>query len=122
MFGKSEEREEPSKISWRPLTDLGLLNELMDSSAEKPVLIFKHSTRCAVSRMVLRQFENEFDLEDQITPYFLDLLQHRNISDEIAKRFEVTHQSPQLIVVKNGKAIYNASHSDIEATKLKELV
>jgi bacillithiol system protein YtxJ len=118
MFGTSEGGEEVSKVGWRPLTDLGQLNEIIEASVEKPILIFKHSTRCAVSRMVLKQFENEFDAEQKITPYFLDLLIHRDISNAIAERFGVVHQSPQLILIKDGKAVYNTSHSDIDAGNL----
>jgi bacillithiol system protein YtxJ len=119
IFGSSEEENQPSKIVWRQLTDLGQLTEIIDLSNEKAVLIFKHSTRCSVSRYALKQFENEFDLEEKITPYFLDLLNHRDISNEIAQRFGITHQSPQLILIKSGKAIYNTSHSDIDAKFLE---
>ena len=119
IFGGSEEENQNSKIGWRQLTDLGQLNEIVDLSNDQAVLIFKHSTRCSISRMALKNFEKEFDLEDKIIPYFLDLLNHRDISNEIANRFEVVHQSPQLIVIKNGKAIYTASHSDIDATILE---
>ena len=122
IFGSSEEESSTSKIGWNPLTDLGQLNEIMDLSNEKAVLIFKHSTRCSISRFAFKQFENEFDLEDKITPYFLDLLNHRDISNEIAVRFDVEHQSPQLILIKNGKAIFAASHSDIDAKFLERFV
>ena len=122
IFGSNEEKQSVSKVGWRQLTDLGQLNEIIDLSTEKPVAIFKHSTRCSVSRMVLKQFENEFDLQDKVVPYFLDLLEHRAISNEIATRFEVQHQSPQLIVIKDGKAIYNASHESIDAGKLEQFV
>ena len=108
-----------SKINWIPLTDLGQLNEIMELSHQQPVAIFKHSTRCSISRMALKQFENEFDLEGTVTPYFLDLLNHRDISQEIATRFDVYHQSPQLLLIKEGKSIYDASHSDIDAMELK---
>ena len=64
MFGSNEEKQSVSKVGWRPLTDLGQLNEIIDLSTEKPILIFKHSTRCSISRMVLKQFENEFDLNE----------------------------------------------------------
>ena len=70
IFGSSEEQNLVSKINWIPLTDLDQLNEIIDLSNEKAVLIFKHSTRCSISRFALKQFENEFDLEDKITPYF----------------------------------------------------
>lgn len=122
IFGSSEEESSTSKVGWNPLTDLGQLNEIVDFSNEKAVLIFKHSTRCGVSRSVLKHFENEFDLEDKIAPYFLDLLNHRDISNEIAVRFGVEHQSPQILLIKNGRAIYAASHSDIDAKFLERFV
>jgi bacillithiol system protein YtxJ len=119
MFNSSEEKDSnESKINWNELTDLGQLNDILAASNEKPVAIFKHSTRCSVSRMALKQFENEFNSSDKVTPYFLDLIAHRDISNEIASRFGVTHQSPQLILIKEGKAVYNVSHSDIDAEEL----
>lgn len=122
IFSASEENKPVSKVGWRQLTDLGQLNEILVESADKPVIIFKHSTRCSVSRMVLKQFENEFNLHEKITPYFLDLLEHRDISNEIASRFGVFHQSPQLIVIKDGNAIFNDSHESIDAGKLEQFI
>lgn len=123
IFSGSENQNESSnKMDWNLLTDLGQLNEIMSLSNESPVAIFKHSTRCSVSRMALKQFENEFDSSDKVTPYFLDLIAYRDVSNEIAYRFGVQHQSPQLILIKEGKAIYNASHSDIDANVLKTIV
>ena len=119
IFGSSEEGNQSSKIEWRQLTDLGQLNEIIDLSNEKAVLIFKHSTRCSISRFALKQFENEFDLEEKITPYFLDLLNYRDVSNEIANRFDVFHQSPQILLIKNGKAIFSTSHDDIDAKFLE---
>jgi len=119
LFGTTETTSKPTNINWRLLTDLGQLNEIINESTATPVVIFKHSTRCSVSRMALKQFENEFDLSGKIVPYFLDLLEHRDISNEIATRFGVIHQSPQIILIKDGKAIFNASHSDIAAADLK---
>jgi len=120
IFGGSEEAKEESKMAWRELTDLGQLNEIINESTEIPVAIFKHSTRCSISRMALRQFEREFVLEGKVVPYYLDLLEHRDISNEIANRFGVYHQSPQLIVIKDGKAVYDRSHGDIIAEDLKK--
>ena len=123
MFGSSDEKDsKENKINWIELTDLGQLNEISSISAEKPVAIFKHSTRCSISRMAIKQFENEFDSSDKITLYFLDLIAHRAISNEIANRFGITHQSPQLILIKDGKAIYDVSHSDIDAVELGKKV
>ena len=119
MFSSSDDTNSgENKINWNELTDLAQLDEIIAVSNEKPVAIFKHSTRCSVSRMALKQFENQFNSSDKVTPYFLDLIAHRDISNEIATRFGVYHQSPQLILIKEGKAIYNVSHSDIDAEEL----
>lgn len=124
LFGSSSEEEsQSSKVNWIPLTDLGQLTEIIETSEEKPVVIFKHSTRCSISRMALKQFENEFDLTlDQFTIYFLDLLAYRDISNAISLRFNVVHQSPQLLLIKNGESVYHVSHSDIDAADLKRWV
>jgi len=122
MFGSSGEENKSSKIAWRQLTDLGQLNEIVEVSNEKIVLIFKHSTRCSISRYSLKQFENEFTFEDKIVPYFLDLIAHRDVSNEIAQRFGVFHESPQIMLIKEGKAIYDASHESIDAKKLESFI
>lgn len=122
IFGTSENTTNPSKINWVPLTDLGQLNEISHLSNEIPVVIFKHSTRCSISRMALKNFENEFDLSDKVTPYFLDLITFRDISNEIASRFEVVHQSPQLLLIIGGKSVYDVSHSSIDAEELKSKI
>lgn len=109
-------------MDWEPLNHITQLDEIVTLSKEKPVAIFKHSTRCSISRMALKQFENEFDFPEKVTPYFLDLIAFRDISNDIASRFGVQHQSPQLILIKNGKAIYTTSHSDIDAGALKTKV
>lgn len=123
IFGQDDNLSSSSKPNWILLKDLGQLNEIITISHEKPVVIFKHSTRCSVSRMALKQFENEFDLDSldqKVLVYFLDLLEYRGISNEIATRFNVIHQSPQLLLIQNGKSVYAVSHSDIDAEELKD--
>lgn len=123
IFGNSENTDSPkSNINWTKLTDVAQLQEIETMSNEKPVVIFKHSTRCSISRMALKQFEREFDLNDAVDAYFLDLIAYRDVSNEIARKFNVYHESPQLILIKNGKAIYDVSHSDIDATVLKNKI
>ena len=119
IFGEKATESPISKVNWIPLESISELDDITLLSNTKTVLIFKHSTRCSISRMVLRQFEREFDFEESITPYLLDLLVHRNISNEIATRFAIEHQSPQIIVIKDGKVMYNASHESIVAERLK---
>jgi bacillithiol system protein YtxJ len=95
--------------------------ELLEIQSEiQPVLIFKHSTRCSISRFALKQFESEFDLHDKIAPYYLDLLNHRDISNELAFQFKVQHQSPQILLLKNRVVVYHTSHEHIDATELKK--
>lgn len=107
-------------MEWNELTEQSQLEQLKAQSEEQPVLIFKHSTRCSISRFALKQFENEFDLQDKIAPYFLDLLNHRDISNEIAFQFNVQHQSPQLLLFKNRVVVFHTSHENIDATELKK--
>lgn len=120
FFGASPQEETNSKINWLALTSVSQLDEIEDASNSKLVVLFKHSTRCSISRMALRQFENDFESNDQILPYYLDLLNHRDISNEIASKFSVVHQSPQLLIISKEKCIYNASHSDIDAEVIKK--
>ena len=123
IFGSSEhENQVELNQIWINLEDLGQLNEIINASEEKPVVIFKHSTRCSVSRMALKQFENEFNLQGKMDAYYLDLIENRAISNEIASKFGVVHQSPQLLVIKNGKCIYNISHSEIDALFLNQFL
>ena len=107
-------------MHWNELTSMDQLELLEIQSQIQPVLIFKHSTRCSISRFALKQFENEFDLQDKIAPYFLDLLNHRDISNEIAFQFNVQHQSPQILLLKNRVVVYHTSHENIDATELKK--
>jgi len=108
-------------INWNELSQLSQLDIIDNISMEKPVLIFKHSTRCSISRMALKKFEHECDL-NTIECYFLDLLNHRDISNAIAARYNVQHQSPQLILIKDKKVIYHDSHDGIEARQLVNFI
>jgi bacillithiol system protein YtxJ len=123
FFGDSDQnKSSETKINWIPLTNLEQLDQIEIASNDKPIVLFKHSTRCSISRMALKQFENEFDLDNKVNAYFLDLIAHRDVSNEIANRFNVIHQSPQLLLIRDGKSIYDVSHSDIDADALKSKV
>src|SRR5690606_1441056 len=112
--------KEIKKVPWKEITDLETLDTLTQESYKKPVAILKHSISCGISRMVLRNFEQEYDLkEEDYNLYFLDLLRYREISNKIASRFNVPHQSPQFIILKEGKVVYDASHSEVKAESLK---
>ncbi|WP_339839179.1 bacillithiol system redox-active protein YtxJ [uncultured Flavobacterium sp.] len=118
-----EKNEKKVEAKFYILDDVKLLDQVDVISQTKPVVIFKHSTRCSISRFALKRFEAEFNYdEDKIDWYLLDLLNHRDISNEMAHRYNVQHQSPQIIVVRNGKAIYHDSHDGIDANDLKQFI
>lgn len=123
IFGNSDNSESAkSNVNWIALTNVEQLDSIVAISAVKPIVIFKHSTRCSISRMALKQFEREYSLDETVDAFFLDLIANRDVSNEIASRFNVYHESPQLILIKDGKAVYDVSHSDIDAEALKKVV
>ena len=118
IFGGSEE-EKSAETFWKNIATEADLNKAVEESNSKKVAIFKHSTRCFISKTVLKNFEREVANSDKnVSYYFLDLIAHRDLSNKIADDFDVTHQSPQLIVFENGKATKNASHQSISVSLL----
>lgn len=115
LFTGSSSGEDSSKsLPWIPLTDGDQLDEIAARSEERPQVIFKHSTSCGISSMVLNMFTHSYSLnEDQVDLYFLDIHQNRSLSNNIASSFQVRHESPQLIILENRKAIFDTSHGAI---------
>ncbi|WP_373519117.1 bacillithiol system redox-active protein YtxJ [Pricia sp.] len=125
IFGskKSDGKETREKVPWIPLTSLEQLEEIERKSASRPQVVFKHSTTCGVSRMVLNMFEkNPILKEDSLDLYFLDLHRYREISNEISQKFQLLHQSPQLLIIKNGETIAHGSHGGIADINLGDFV
>ncbi|WP_222984361.1 bacillithiol system redox-active protein YtxJ [Flagellimonas meishanensis] len=121
VFGSKKEQPEPSKgISWIPLNDALQLDGLMEESKKRTQAIFKHSTTCGISGMVLRMFSSTHALEENMDFHFLDLHAHRSVSDAVASKFGVVHQSPQLLLVKNGQVVLHASHGAITDVDLQD--
>ncbi|QPH41457.1 bacillithiol system redox-active protein YtxJ [Pedobacter endophyticus] len=108
-------------MTWVNLTSLDQLNEI--KAANGYSLIFKHSTRCSISAMAKRNFEFSWDVIPEDTKlYFLDLIAYREISNEVSHLFQVTHQSPQILLIKDGDCVLEASHSDISAEEVAEVI
>ncbi len=124
LFKKNTNKINPSEeIKFHLLTDLQQLNTITEESTVVFQLLFKHSTRCIISKMALKNFESEFDFQlNNIKCYCLDLLNYRDISNTIAEKFDVVHQSPQIILIKDKTAIYHTSHESIDASKIIEII
>src|ERR1700712_56025 len=99
-------------MAWIQLQSAEQLNEIKQQQGYS--LIFKHSTRCSISMMAKRRFELDWqDLPEDMPLYFLDLIQHRDISSQIVQLFHVHHESPQLLLIKDGECVLDQSHGAI---------
>lgn len=103
-------------VQWKKLDSEHTLESIIEDSHSAPQIIFKHSTTCPISGMAKRRLEGDWSLS--IDPYYLDLLSFRSVSNAIASKLAVEHQSPQVIVINKGKAIFDESHLDINVSDI----
>lgn len=124
MFNFSKKNSgESAGIQWNVLNNVDLLQTIRAESEQQAVLIFKHSTRCAISATVLNRLERSWNAEEMpLKAYFLDLIAYRNLSNQIETEYGVAHESPQALVIKGGEVIYHTSHFGINYEELKALV
>ena len=110
-------------MNWNELKDDQMLDKIMSESNEKIVMIFKHSTRCSISAMAINRLERNWKDEEManVKPYYLDLIRYRSISNEISSKFGVVHQSPQVLLIRNGSCVYEDSHMGINYENIKKL-
>ena len=106
-------------MNWIDLTNVSQLAEIKEQSKVKPQLIFKHSTRCSISSVAKSRLERSTPPEN-VDFYFLDLIKNRDISNKIAEEFSVSHESPQVLLIKNGECVYDESHSGISMDEIEE--
>src|SRR5204862_7760460 len=104
-------------MKWIELTKEAQLEDIKKRSRLKPQVIFKHSTRCSISSVAKNRLERSTPPQDADF-YFLDLIQHRTISGKIAETFSVYHESPQILLIKNGECVYDESHSGISMDEI----
>ena len=111
-------------MEWKEIKNEKTVKEIEEISTRKPVVIFKHSTRCPISGNVLGKLKNSLKEEGNLNAEFfiLDIISYRDISGFIAEQFDVIHESPQVLIIKNRKSIYKESHFDIQYHKLKEKI
>lgn len=103
-------------MNWLPIESLADLKKAIENSNKdktKAVLIFKHSVRCSISSTAKFRLQSFWENDDNFPAYYLDLIKYREISNQVAIDFNVRHESPQVLVIKNGKCIFNASHLSI---------
>ncbi|AWW30578.1 bacillithiol system redox-active protein YtxJ [Echinicola strongylocentroti] len=102
-------------MTWKAIDHLEQINKIKEESKNQPVLIFKHSTSCSISGMAWNRLQRNWQEGDfeKVSPYVLDLLSYRDISNAIAQEFAVDHESPQVILLKDGMAFYDTSHMGI---------
>ena len=113
---------ETNAFPWIHLNSLQQLQDIYNTPSDKLKVFFKHSTRCSISSMALRYFQADWNLNNECAElYFLDLIAHRDVSNEIAELTGVPHQSPQAIVLKDKQVKYHESHSHIDAVEIQKL-
>lgn len=106
-------------MAWQNLQNTDELGSIAEASGNRPQLIFKHSTRCGVSAAAKRRLEDAQDeLAQGMDLHFLDLIAFRDVSNEIASRFSVEHESPQILLLRGGTTVLHLNHYDIEADKI----
>jgi bacillithiol system protein YtxJ len=105
-------------MDWKILNSAGQLDEIVKASFERPQVIFKHSTRCSISSVAKNRLEKSGKPEN-MDFYYLDLINYREISNAVADRFKVYHESPQVLVIKDGECVYDESHMSISMDEIK---
>lgn len=106
-------------MNWIELNNELQINEIKEKSVNKPQVIFKHSTRCSISSVAKNRLE-KVDSPENTDFYYLDLIKYRSVSDKIASEFDVFHESPQILLIKNRECVYDDSHSGINMDDIKE--
>lgn len=104
-------------MNWIDLNQAQQLADIKELSKTRPQVIFKHSTRCSISSMAKSRLERD-EQPANSDFYFLDLLKHRSLSNQIADDFAITHESPQILLIKNTECVYEESHNGINMAEL----
>lgn len=108
-------------MNWNNIESQKQIDEAVQASYDSYQVIFKHSTTCPISSMAKSRLESQWDLNN-VEAHFLDLLSYRSLSNYIAESLSVHHESPQLILLKNGEVIHDSSHLDISVDEIKESI
>ena len=119
----NSEPKETKILHWISLTDVYQLDLIPERSKTKIQIIFKYSTRCGINRMMLNRFVDAYEFsEAEADLYYLDIINYIDISNAVAHKFQVLHESPQVLVIKNGGVVANQSHGNINHLNLKAFI
>jgi bacillithiol system protein YtxJ len=119
----TEGKGAPESFPWKPLQTAESLESLLQDGHDRPLVLYKHSTSCGFSSMMLRRFQQLWDPSRELADfYLLDLLRYRDLSNSISVQFQVRHQSPQVIIIKDNRVVAHASHSGIDELRPEDLI
>lgn len=108
-------------MNWNHITNTQDVLDIEERSRAIPCLIFKHSTSCPISSIAKMRLESGWDFTaEQLEVYYLDLLSNREVSKFIADHFAVHHESPQVLLIRDGMCTYDNSHLDINVAEIHE--
>jgi len=125
LFGTSNDggKKEEKTLPWISLISIEQLDNIKEKSKTKTQFIYKHSTTCGISRMVLNSLLSNYSLnEEEADLYYLDLLSYRSVSNEVGVKFQVIHESPQLLVIKNEITVFHTSHGGINEVDFNKYI
>lgn len=110
-------------MNWKTLSRVEEVADIVNQSSDRYCLIFKHSTRCSISSLAKLRLEGAWNFPPEaIQPYLLDLIAFRQVSNHVAEYFSVHHESPQILLIRNGACVLEASHLDIQAAEIEEVM
>ena len=123
VFGNKEKtKKEKKELPWIQLESMDQLDAIAENSKNKTQVVYKHSSTCGISRMVLNMFSEGYDTDLDIDLYFLTIQNHRDVSNAIEDKFAVRHESPQLLVIKNSEVVFHTSHGAIADTDFTQYI
>lgn len=110
-------------MNWIELSTPTQLQGIQKDTSNAAYLLYKHSPTCSICSMTKMRIERAWDFaEEQLKPYFLNVLDHRSLSDEVAHIFDTKHESPQILLVQNGRSVHQASHFDIDIKTVRTVL
>jgi bacillithiol system protein YtxJ len=123
FFSIQHKHQDGLPTCWKALENIDHLDSIIEASHHKPQLLFKHSIRCGISSHALHNLLDEWEIRpEKVDAWYLDLINHRTISNAIAEKSGIPHQSPQAILLKDGKVVYHKTHSAIRYKDLAVLL